>query len=231
MCLSVCFIEEREFLFVVAVLNVFFEASKKFWEFVESEIPAFYPFFFWAKRWTTFLSWTWACLRAQKFTISLSCLGDLKRGIYTFQGTSISHLGKRKIVFKSAGWEKDILSQKLTVRTWKWMVEILLSFWDGLIFRGYISFRECSPFWHQHLFTHKKDGKNGPFKNWAFKKTQLFASTFPEIPSTRAILPLGNRLPGNLKRIHSSENLAAQKFNRVTMSYYDFHMGNGWATL
>ena len=34
---------------------------------------------------------------------------------------------------------------KLTVRTWKLMVGILVSFWDGLFSGGYVSFREDIP--------------------------------------------------------------------------------------
>ena len=34
---------------------------------------------------------------------------DMWLVMVTLQGTNISHLGKRKVIFKSAGWEKDIL--------------------------------------------------------------------------------------------------------------------------
>ena len=39
-------------------------------------------------------------------------------------------------------WESPLWNQH---RAWKWMVGILVSsFWDGLFFRGYVRFRECS---------------------------------------------------------------------------------------
>ena len=43
--------------------------------------------------------------------------------------------------------EKNMLhitSLKLTVRPWKWMVGILVSFWDGLFSGQAVSFRECN---------------------------------------------------------------------------------------
>ena len=47
------------------------------------------------------------------------------------------------------GWMADLLSVigmvpslKLTVRTWKWMVGILVSFWDGLFSGAMLNFRE-----------------------------------------------------------------------------------------
>ena len=51
---------------------------------------------------------------------------------------------------------QELPSLKLTARTSKWMVGILVSFWDGAYFMGYVSFRECIPTLHvwniyQHL--------------------------------------------------------------------------------
>ena len=42
------------------------------------------------------------------------------------------------------GWNSEIPSLKLTVRTWKWMLGILVSFSGLPIFRCYVSFRDCN---------------------------------------------------------------------------------------
>ena len=111
------------------------------------------------------------------------------------------------------------------------MVEILLSFWDGLFSGAILVLGSVAPFDINILFTHKKDGKNGPFKNWAFKDHNFSHQLSPNSHQLgRFCLWATDCLENWNESIPVKYCLLRRNSTGFFWGYYDFHMGNGWAT-